>query len=929
MSSNFVTLSRAQFEAALPEGWRAVGGERAYEIIYEMPTSRKHLGIRLFSTVDKRTGVTRDRGKDAIRIVYWNLSADRPVGAGKKILRVEGATTIEQRIRSRIEEFMAGAKAQSVIDFGYVKAVLAHESVAWMDFGQSLLENLEKYGRLTDGQLQYVLGETNPKGKPTFESRVRTEDPDFVLHYMDGTLADEEQWPAVNSRPVEKPGLQTVAAKEGKSQTPVVDEDGEGEKGLDVLDEERPATQVSPLVPLIATKDYAYHTYKFSHFNPVQSQVLPHAKDDCNAVIGANTSAGKTICAEMFIDPVLEAGKRVIYLSPLKSLTQEKFVDWEVRYPSAEICIMTGDYFLNPDMKERLNKAKIITMTSEMLDSRTRNMKSERNYWLLDVGLIIVDESHILATDRGHPVETGLMRFSKLNPKSKILLLSATMPNCQELADWLTVLNGKPSLVLFNTWRPVVLQKQFYEYPVFMRRTYPDYWAQQSAKRRLAVNIAMSKPDEKFLIFVWDKGTGRELVKMLAEEGEKALFHNADLEFEERKEVEDSFRRRQGGLRVMVSTSTTAWGVNLPARNVIITGVHRGINEVDELDVIQAAGRAGRYGLDDAGFVHMIVPQGSVPHWENVFINPRPVRSVLNNHHTLAFHVIAEIASGEIKNAREIHQWYKRSLAFKQNMDFTPADAIALLDDLVNMEMVIKREGSGLLSITGLGKVPAWLYFSPYDVSAWYTNFSKLFPKEETQEQKNTNHLAKTIGFIPNELDDLTLAWALGDVPTNSWGYVPKECKSAADDFRWKLRNRGVQVSDAVPFCIAAYNLLKGSDPKDTPVPQQMRSIKYDVERVTQALSLIDSQYAKWGKDGLWTTLPQRIMYGIPEELIPLTKLPGIGGKRARKLWENGIKSLEDVANPENKNRILAAGFANETCLRLQRRAKALVKEAA
>lgn len=922
MSSNFVTLSKKQFEDALPSGWREVKGERVWEIIYELPTSRKHLGVRIYSTVDVRTGVTRELGKDAIRIVYWDLLNDRPIGAGKKILRVESATTIEQRIKARVEDFLAGAKAQSIVDFNYVRAILAHESVAWMDFGQSLLENLDKYGRLTDGQLQYVLGEKNPKGKPTFESRVRADDPDFLLHYLDGGSAEETEKQPNNSRSVASQSVSASKPAERKAKPTLVAKEASREEESIPHDTERSAQPQPSLVSLIETKDYEYHTYKFSHFNPVQSQVLPHAEDDCNAVIGANTSAGKTIAAELFIDPVLAAGKRVIYLSPLKSLTQEKYIDWEERYPDAEICIMTGDYVLNNDMKDRLNKAKIVAMTSEMMDSRTRNMKSERNYWLLDVGLIIVDESHILATDRGHPVETGLMRFSKLNPSAKILLLSATMPNCQELADWLTILNGKPSLVLFNTWRPVVLQKQFYEYPVFVHSNgYPDYWAQQGAKRKLAVKIAMSKPDEKFLIFVWDKGTGRELVKMLAEEGETALFHNADLEFEERKTVEDSFRRREGGLRVMVSTSTTAWGVNLPARNVIITGVHRGINEVNELDVIQAAGRAGRYGVDDAGFVHMIVPQGTVPHWENVFINPRPVRSVLNNHHTLAFHVIAEIASGEIKNAREIHQWYKRSLAFKQDMDFTPGDAVALLDDLVNMEMVIKREGSGLLSITGLGRVPAMMYFSPYDVSAWFKNFSRILLSEGSVPLDLNQKIV--------EMDDMTLAWALGDIPTQDWGYIPKEAKSAVDDFRWKLRNRGVQVSGAAPFCVAAYNLLKGIDPKETPVAQQMRAIKYDIERVTQALGLVDQGYAKWGKEGIWATLPQRIMYGIPEELIPLTKLPGIGGKRARKLWECGIKSLEDVANPDNKNRILAAGFAYETCIRLQRRAQALVKEAA
>ena len=104
--------------------------------------------------------------------------------------------------------------------------------------------------------------------------------------------------------------------------------------------------------------------------------------------------------------------------------------------------------------------------------------------------------------------------------------------------------------------------------------------------------------------------------------GVSAKFHNADLGLSERLEIENSFNKKRGGLRVLVSTSTLAWGRNLPARNVVILGVHRGIAEVDELDIIQMAGRAGRYGIDDAGFVYLICPDGSAPHWK--FPEPKP-----------------------------------------------------------------------------------------------------------------------------------------------------------------------------------------------------------------------------------------------------------------------------------------------------------------
>ena len=74
-----------------------------------------------------------------------------------------------------------------------------------------------------------------------------------------------------------------------------------------------------------------------------------------------------------------------------------------------------------------------------------------------------------------------------------------------------------------------------------------------------------------------------------------------------------------------------------------------------------------------------------------------------------------------------------------------------------------------------------------------------------------------------------------------------------------------------------------------------MRAIKYDIQRITQALRLIDSMYGKWSKSDFWKVLPIRINYGIPETLIELVQLPGIGGVKARKMWDKGIRSLQDV----------------------------------
>jgi len=601
---------------------------------------------------------------------------------------------------------------------------------------------------------------------------------------------------------------------------------------------------------------------------------------------------------------------KCLYMAPLKALGSEKKQEWDKRFPNHKVLMLTGDTLYNEKVRAKqmaeAATSDIIITTSELLDSVTRKMKSEKYTWLLNVGLLIVDESHILAMDRGPAVEVGIMRFSQINPHARILLLSATMPNVSELGEWTTRLNGKKTEIINCNWRPVQLQMNYIQYNTAIS-SYGrmDYQATQKIKIDTAVQTAMEKPDEKYLIFVWDKGTGRKIVHELKQLGEDALFHNADLDFEDRKEIEDSFKNRQGGLRVLVSTNTLAWGCNTPARNCIITGIHRGMQEVDSMDIAQASGRAGRYGIDDAGFVNLIIPYGSKSHWEEVFKNPRDVDSVLNDHRILAFHTLAEISTGNIRNAKQMLQWYQRSLAFLQNQDFTLDDAEGLFSDLERMSMVESADGNFSYNITNLGQISSWLYISPYDIYAFYVNFNKIFKNEI-------------------ELDDYTLSWALANRPEYTWNYTPKELSAEVSEIQWKLRNRGIESNGFNGhFILATYSLLKGDEMKGAIAPL-MRTVRYDIERCVQAISMIDSRFSRWGKDDLWKILPDRIIYGIDENMVQLVKIPKIGGKRAKLLYNAGFHNIEEVANANIKD-IAAVLGGRDFAAKIKTNAKQLI----
>jgi superfamily II DNA/RNA helicase len=349
-----------------------------------------------------------------------------------------------------------------------------------------------------------------------------------------------------------------------------------------------------PDAELVPTSSYKLLKYPFSHFNRVQSTLLINNihKDDVNLVLGTATSSGKTVCAELCMARTLARGGKVVYVSPLRALTQEKYDEWSETFgDDYQIAIMTGDHVLTDARANVVNDAHILCVTSEMLDSRTRKYGSDKSSWIDDVRLVVVDESHIIGTERGHAVEAGLMRLTRINQAARVLLMSATMPNVMDFAKWLTALNAKKTEVINSPWRPTPLSWHFPRYAET-----GDYSANRTAKIDEAIRHVTDpdKDHEKFLLFVHDKNTGNELLRKVRAEGIKSEFHNAGASKEVRDRIESEFKDPLGELRVLIATSTLAWGVNVPAQNAVIVGTTRGINSVDMADILQMAGRAGR-----------------------------------------------------------------------------------------------------------------------------------------------------------------------------------------------------------------------------------------------------------------------------------------------------------------------------------------------
>ena len=301
------------------------------------------------------------------------------------------------------------------------------------------------------------------------------------------------------------------------------------------------------------TTEYPYYQAPFPSYNVAQRAVVPFLDKDINLVISFKTAVGKTVLAEgaMAYHLSLNDESRVAYISPFRSLSSEKFSDWSNNFQFAHngVMLSTGDHMAKP---EDYASSRIAVITTESFDSKTRNERYED--WLKSMTCVVFDEAHLLSTKgRGAAMEASMMRFTKMNPDARIILLSATMSNARQIAQWLKSLNNKPTKCIRSDWRPTELNVDTH--------IVEDGF---EPKIDMAVDFAVkSRFDKKIIVFVHSKAVGNEIVKRTRKRGTKCAFHNASLKRGAREKLERMFSSSSSGLNVLVSTSTLGAGVNI------------------------------------------------------------------------------------------------------------------------------------------------------------------------------------------------------------------------------------------------------------------------------------------------------------------------------------------------------------------------------
>jgi helicase len=612
----------------------------------------------------------------------------------------------------------------------------------------------------------------------------------------------------------------------------------------------------------IPTSRYPLGRFKYEKFNPVQSAFFKIYNFPGHKIIEAATSAGKTTIAEMAIMHHLHNSKKAIVIAPLKALADEKYSDWtssEHNFSSYKISIVTGDYLPAENRQKVLMEclnSDIMLFTPEMFDSLTRKKTNEIIEWFNSVGVVVIDECHLLTMPwRGSTLENSIIRcFEIANPE--LVLLSATMTNTEEIAKWLEGITSSEVYLISSDWRPTKLNVHYVPYV-----NGGGYSQKIETLIDGVLKIINEHPADKFLVFVHSKSLGRKIKEKLEEEGYGEIyFHNADLEAEKKKEIVEKFNNHK--LRIIIATSTLAWGVNLPARRVIIVDVTRGMEEVSPIDIKQMIGRAGRYGIDPCGDAYIIYPWNK-PKYKNYLNRPENfvIKSRLLDPDEIAFHVVAEINKGK-NNANLLREWYEKTLAYHQEMTLIPLQET--IDNLTNWG-IIEQHGE-IFVLNPTGRISAWFYYSPYMVAKLLNNFYLLNMEKDFSDTAISSAIGTALPDYPVSKFALDEAYAIFG------NEIPYE-KLGATFSIWLLINGLI-------------------DKVHNDLINLIRQIQADSERLSSVLKAIEGFYKIDCKSN---ELMYRLKYGAPAEFIPLLQIKGIGLARAKKLYEAGIKNKEEL----------------------------------
>lgn len=649
-----------------------------------------------------------------------------------------------------------------------------------------------------------------------------------------------------------------------------------------------------------------------------------------NLLVAIPTASGKTLIAEMAMHHHIAKKGKCLYIVPLKALASEKYDEFGNK--GVRVGIATGDFDRRDDT---LGRNDIIVATSEKVDSLLRN----NTRWISEITLLVIDEIHLIDSEnRGPTLEMVIAKMRCRNPSMQVIGLSATIGNPKKLAGWLD------AELVTSTWRPVDLrQGVFWNNRIHFREG--DRPVKQVSKNYEDLNLCLDTIAEggQCLVFVSSRRNAEafakraagaikseapelktcaerltasaetEMGKSLAVCVEKgAAFHHAGLSRDERKIVEEGFRK--GLIKCISSTPTLAAGLNLPARRVIIRDYRRftageGMLPIPVGEYHQMAGRAGRPRLDPYGEAVLIAKdehEVGTLFAEYIEAPAEDVHSKIAEPTALYTHILSLIASGFAGTHSELTVFMNRSFYVHEHRQgrLMQRAVDTALKFLIDAEMVL--EVGEHIGATEFGSLVSRLYIDPRSAALIVSTLRE----RETYTDTGLLQLICSTPDMPRlyvrNADQAQLDRMIDVHEEDLWIPMPDDEDEVENYYRAiKTAMLLNDWTDELPDAKICERYSVG--------PGDVFGMVESVNWLLHASGELSRMFA-----GTFHTQIREyeicMKNGIRRELLPLVKLRGIGRVRARRLFNNQIVSPEAVvaAGIDTVSAIIGRGIAEQ-----------------
>ena len=648
-------------------------------------------------------------------------------------------------------------------------------------------------------------------------------------------------------------------------------------------------------------------------FNPAQKAVIEsgYLDDKSNYIICIPTASGKTVLGVMAaLKSILEGGKAV-YAAPLISIQNEKVKEFK---KFEEHGIKVGKHPSSSDLS---------IMVFESFDVLTRFS------WdvLREVDTIVIDEFHMIGEySRGPTIECAITRAKIINPNLRIIALSATLENMEEIEKWLD------ATVVEHDYRPVPLNKDVLDTEMFNTKNKNDVVVKVLEKaieddsqalsfvstRRFTESLASyvagklkkkttDEQKQRFkevadrLLEVPEKKGSRptSTCLKLAESCENgAVFHHAGLFSEQKEIIEEEFRN--GNILMIAATPSLMYGVNLPSKYVVIRDYTRwtsqGPQAIPVFDYEQMSGRAGRPQYDNAGYSYLVaksMEEASNLEERYVYGSIEPTNSKLIENKDAVFkQIIAQVASTLSKTPEDLEDFFKKTFYGYQ---MTSNSSMSFFAE-ESLKFEIQNALEFLLQNQILQATPSGLKTTP---------FGNLIAKSNY-----TVETAVKVKEYANQVDDFNteeIIYHLAQTPDIP--LISFKGRKSKDPVRDKLANYGLFSIDIGNPEATAVSLIEWINERNEyeienayhVYASSTRRSAYEASMLVRFTKNTLEVLGKYNYSKDLDFLSARLYYGVKEDIIPLViGVKRLGRKRARAL----VTAFGDDLRPISENEL-------------------------